>query len=284
MCIFPVEKMSAVLKVSSSGFYKWLTRPKSNRELRTEVISNQIKIVYEQSHQIYGSPRITQELNKASHKVSRSYVARLMKRLHLRSKTRKKYRVTTDSSHRYPVAKNLLGRDFSANALSQKWVGDITYIRTGSGWIYLTTVIDLADRKVVGWSFSNDMTATNTTVKALKMAIKNRGVKNGLIFHSDRGVQYACDEFSALLNKSEIIQSMSRRGNCWDNAVAESFFKTLKTEFVYHRKFINSEVAKVEIFSYIEGFYHAKRTHSAIGYKTPNEMELFYRSKQKLVA
>lgn len=276
--------MSVVLKVSSSGFYKWLTRPKTNRELRTESLSEQIKIEYEKSNQIYGSPRITQELKKKHRQVSRSYVARLMKRLNLRSRIRKKYKVTTDSGHGYPVAANLLQRDFAADALSQKWVGDITYIKTGSGWVYLTTVIDLADRKVVGWAFSNDMTAANTTVKALKMAIKNRGVKSGLLFHSDRGVQYACDEFRLLLNKSGITQSMSRKGNCWDNAVAESFFKTLKTEFVYHRKFINREVAKLEVFSYIEGFYHAKRTHSSIGYRTPNEMELIYKAKKKLVA
>ena len=165
---------------------------------------------------------------------------------------------------------------------------DITYIQTGSGWVYLTTVIDLADRKVIGWAFSNDRvtinTTTNTTIQALNMAVRNRGTKQGLIFHSDRGVQYACDEFKSLLKKNGIIQSMSRKGNCWDNAVAESFFKTLKTEFIYHRKFENREIARVEIFSYIEGFYHAKRIHSTIGYKTPNEMEALCKSKEKLVA
>ena len=161
---------------------------------------------------------------------------------------------------------------------------DITYIQTGSGWVYLTTVIDLADRKVIGWAFSNDMTTTNTTIQALNMAVRNRGTKQGLIFHSDRGLQYACDEFKNLLKKNGIIQSMSRKGNCWDNAVAESFFKTLKTEFIYHRKFENREIARVEIFSYIEGFYHAKRIHSTIGYKTPNEMEALCKSKEKLVA
>jgi putative transposase len=276
--------MCHTIKVSSSGFYKWLIRPQSMREKRTAELSALIKQEYENSHQIYGSPRITQELKKKNKQVSRSYVARLMKKLNLRSKIRRKYKVTTDSSHKYGVAENLLGRDFSAGALSQKWVGDITYIKTASGWTYLTTVIDLADRKVVGWSFSNDMTAGNTTVKALAMAIKNRGIKPGLIFHSDRGIQYACDEFKLMLSKSDIKQSMSRKGNCWDNAVAESFFKTLKTECIYHHKFVNREIAKLEVFRYIEGFYHAKRIHSAIGYRTPNEMEMFYRSKQKLAA
>src|SRR5690606_16072628 len=186
-------------------------------------------------------------LKKKDRQVSRSYVARLMKKMNLRSKIRKKYKVTTDSRHSYRVAENLLQRDFSAAALSQKWVGDITYIKTGSGWMYLTTVIDLADRKVIGWAFSNDMTTTNTTIAALKMAVRNRGAKQGLIFHSDRGVQYACDEFKDLLKKNGIIQSMSRKGNCWDNAVAESFFKTLKAEFIYHRKFENRKMARVEI-------------------------------------
>jgi len=178
----------------------------------------------------------------------------------------------------------MLKRDFSVDGLSQKWVGDITYIKTGTGWLYLTTVIDLADRKVVGWSFSSNMTAQDTTVKALTMAIKNRGVLPGLIFHSDRGVQYACDEFRTLLIQNNINQSMSRKGDCWDNSVAESFFKTFKSEFIHHRKFSNKEIAKLEIFTYIEGFYHAKRLHSSLGYKTPNEIEFWHKEKLKLVA
>jgi len=266
--IFPVEKMCHIIKVSSIGFYKWLNRPESNREKKTAELSALIEQEFENSRQIYGSPRITQELKK----------------LNLRSKIRKKYKVTTDSSHSYQVAENLLQRDFSVDALSQKWVGDITYIKTACGWAYLTTVIDLADRKVIGWSFSNDMTASNTTAKALEMAIRNRGVKPGLIFHSDRGIQYACDEFKIVINENSIRQSMSRKGNCWDNSVAESFFKTIKTECIYHHKFIDMESAKLEVFRYIEGFYPTKRIHSAIGYKTPNQMESFYHSKQKLAA
>lgn len=284
MDLLSVEKMCKVINASSSGFYKWLSKPKSNRDKKTEEFSNLIKQAYERSNQIYGSPRITVELNKKNHKISRSYVARLMKKMNLRSKTRKKFKVTTDSGHPYEIAENLLQRDFSADGLSQKWVGDITYIKTGSGWLYLSTVIDLADRKVIGWSFSNDMTAESTTIKALKMAIGNREIKQGLIFHSDRGSQYACNEFKSLLNKNSIIQSMSRKGNCWDNAVAESFFKTLKCELVYHRAFANREIARVEIFSYIEGFYHAKRIHSTLGNRTPNEMEMFYKTKELLVA
>lgn len=284
MAIFPVEKMSNILSLSSSGFYKWLSRVQSNREHKTQSLSVLITEVYEKSRGIYGSPRIAQELKRRNQPISRSYVARLMKKLGLRSKTRKKFKVTTESKHGYETAQNLLQRDFSATGLSQKWVSDITYIKTGTGWLYLTTVIDLGDRKVIGWSFSKDMTVENTSVSAIKMAVSNRGVRQGLIFHSDRGVQYACHEFKAWLNNKGIRQSMSRKGNCWDNAVAESFFKTLKTELIYHTKFENRERARMEIFRYIEGFYNAERLHSALGYKAPNEMEAFLILNNPLVA
>lgn len=244
----------------------------------------EIRSIYESNHGIYGSPRITAELNLKGRKISRPYVARLMKEMNIRSKIRRKFRVTTDSNHTYPVAENLLQRDFSADALSQKWVGDITYIRVNSGWLYLTTVIDLADRKVIGWSFSEDMSAENTSIAALKMAIKNRGVKEGLIFHSDRGVQYACNAFKLLLEEHEILPSMSRKGDCWDNAVAESFFKTLKCELVYHRRFGNKGIAKLELFRYIEGYYNKERRHSSLGYLTPNEMEKLLINSQPMAA
>lgn len=276
--------MCAVLRVSSSGFYKWLKRRSSTRDKKTESLSKLITEEFQASNQIYGSPRITKVLNRKHHRFSRSYVARIMKRLGIRSKICKKFIITTDSKHDYEVSDNILNRDFSTTGLSQKWVSDLTYIRTKSGCLYLTTVIDLGDRKVIGWAFSNNMTANDTTVKALKMAIKSRGVKPGLIFHSDRGVQYACHAFKAILKNHEIIQSMSRKGNCWDNSVAESFFKTLKTELVYHHKFENRENARLEIFRYIEGFYNDKRIHSAIGHKTPNQMEEMLMKKEKLAA
>lgn len=273
-----------MLNVSSSCFYRWLVSPESPREKRRKALVDKIHQTHRDSKCIYGSPRITAELHKRGEKISRSYVARLMKKHGIRSKIKKKYRVTTDSSHNYGIAENLLKRDFSADSLSQKWVGDMTYIHTSKGWIYLTTVIDLADRKVIGWSLSTDMTAKNTSVEAIKMAIKNRGVKDGLIFHSDRGVQYACDEFRALIVENKILQSMSRRANCWDNAIAESFFKTLKAEMIYHRKFMSQQSAKVEIFGYIEGFYNTKRTHSALGYKTPKQIEEMLLEKEKMAA
>jgi putative transposase len=281
---YGADKMCAVLKVSSSGFYKWLTKKSSLLEAKSKKLIQLIQDEFEKSNQIYGSPRIAKKLKEKNHNVSRSYIARIMKRLNIRSKTRKKFKVTTDSSHSYQIAPNLLNRDFTATDVSQKWVSDLTYIRTKAGWLYLTTVIDLADRKVIGWAFSKSMTAKETSVKALKMAIKCRGVKPGLIFHSDRGVQYACDEFKKIINKNEIHQSMSRKGNCWDNSVAESFFKTLKTELVYHYKFENREIAKLKIFEYIEGFYNDKRIHSAIGDLTPNLMEKYLNQNRRMVA
>ncbi len=276
--------MCNVLGISSSGFYYWLSAPQAKNEKSRLELLEEIRSIYESSHRIYGSPRITAELNRRGRKISRPYVARLMKEMNIRSKIRRKFRVTTDSDHTYLVAENLLQRDFSADALSKKWVGDITYIRVNSGWLYLTTVIDLADRKVIGWSFSEDMSAENTSIAALRMAIKNRGVKEGLIFHSDRGVQYACNPFKLLLEKEGILPSMSRKGDCWDNAVAESFFKTLKCELVYHRKFSNKGMARLEVFRYIEGFYNKERRHSSLGYLTPNEMEKLLINLQPMAA
>jgi putative transposase len=291
--------MCEVLNVSGSCFYRWLVSPESPREQRSKALVDRIRKAHRDSKYIYGSPRITAELHKKGEKVSRSYVARLMKKHGIRSKVKKKYRVTTDSSHSYRLAENLLQRDFLADSLSQKWVSDITYIHTSKGWLYLTRVIDLADRKVIGWSLSTDMTTKNTSVEAIKMAIRNRGIKDGLIFHSDRGIQYACDEFRRVIVKNKILQSMSRKANCWDNAVAERFFKlfsmrdecgdegrikTLKAEMIYHRKFIDQQSAKLEVFGYIEGFYNTKRTHSALGYKTPKQIEEMLLEKEKMAA
>lgn len=276
--------MCYVLNVSAGCFYRWLVFPESPGEQRVKILVEKIQKIHKGSSYIYGSPRITAELHKAGDPVSRSYVARLMKKHGIRSKVKKKYKITTDSSHSYRIAENLLQRDFSADVLSQKWVGDITYIHTNRGWVYLTTVIDLADRKVIGWSLSTDMTAENTSVAAMKMAVGNRAVKNGLIFHSDRGIQYACGEFKSILSDNNIIQSMSRKANCWDNAVAESFFKSLKAEMVYHRRFMDQNSAKLEVFGYIEGFYNTKRTHSALGYKTPRQMEEMLLGKERLAA
>ncbi len=178
----------------------------------------------------------------------------------------------SDSSHKFPVPENKLGRDFKPGTLGAVWVSDITYIRTKQGWLYLTTVIDLGDRKVIGWALSTTMKAIDTVMPAFRMAQKNRPMTQKLIFHSDRGVQYACNEFRILLEKNPLItRSMSRKGNCWDNAVAESFFKTLKAECVYQNKFVNKGQAAVVVFEYIETWYNRKRLHSALGYMSPEE-------------
>ena len=232
----------------------------------------------------YGSPRITSELRSDGVMASRARIAGLMKINGIKSIMKRKYKVTTNSSHLYPVNQNLLLRDFSTTTTGEKWVSDITYIRTCEGWLYLTVVMDLADRKIIGWSMDNSMSAGSTVVEAWKMAIKNRPLDRELIFHSDRGIQYASNEFRRCLEGLPVLQSMSRKGNCWDNAIAESFFKTLKTEMVYHRKFETRAQAKLEIFDYIEVWYNRKRRHSAIEYLTPIQAEkAMIKIEQKLL-
>jgi putative transposase len=271
---FPIGKMCKVLKVSISGFYSWLKSPESKRAKERKGLVEKIHQVYAASKGRFGSPRVTLALKKQGVRVSRPQVARIMRLEHLQSIVRKKYRVqTTDSNHAYPVSENYLNRNFTAERLGEKWVSDLTYIRTGEGWLYLTTVLDLADRKVIGWAFSETMTATDTTVAAWKMALKNRPLSGSLLFHSDRGVQYACHEFRALFKGLSVVQSMSRKGNCWDNAVAESFFKTLKTELVYHYDFPNHKVAKLAIFEFIEIWYNTQRGHETLRDRTPCQME-----------
>ncbi len=266
--------MCKVLKVSSSSYYHWLKSPIGKREQQQQELADQIRNIYDKNKGRYGSPRITAELTAAGIDVSRPRVARVMKRIGLKSIVRRKYRVqTTDSKHTYAVAENYLEQDFTAERITQKWVSDLTYLKTLEGWLYLTTVIDLADRKVVGWALSETMKAKETTVAALKMAVNNRPVVQPLLFHSDRGVQYACTEFRNQLNKLPITQSMSRKGNCWDNAVAESFFKTMKTELIYHQKFQTKAAAKLAVFEYIEVWYNRQRRHSALGYLTPCQFE-----------
>lgn len=270
--LFPVGKMCLVLKVSRGGFYTWLKSVPSNRNIENQILENEILKAFENSKKIYGSPRITQELHKKNIKVSRPRVARMMRKANLRSIVKKKFKVTTDSNHKFPVPENKLDRDFKPGTLGAVWVSDITYIKTKQGWLYLTTVIDLGDRKVIGWALSTTMKAIDTVIPAFKMAQKNRPIIQELIFHSDRGVQYACNEFKSLLDKNKlIIRSMSRKGNCWDNAVAESFFKTLKTECIYQHKFVNKEQAAIVVFEYIETWYNRKRLHSALGYMSPEE-------------
>ena len=269
--IFPIEKMCKVLKVSQSGFYRWKQTIISKRNERMNLIKEKITTIYFESKQRYGSPRITIELNILGYKISRITVAKYMNQLGLRSKLSKKFKVTTDSKHSYLMVENVLNRQFSASEPSKVWVSDITYIYTKEGFMYLTTIIDLYDRKIIGWSLSNGMSTDETSLAAWKMAIKNRSVTTGLIFHSDRGIQYANHKFANILGSYKVTRSMSRKGNCWDNAVAESFFKSLKTELIYGNKLISKVQMKLEIFEYIEIWYNRKRRHSALNYKTINE-------------
>jgi putative transposase len=270
--IFPIEKMCQVLQVSSSGYYRWKSKVISNRVQRMNQIKEKITFIYFESKQRYGSPRITIELQSLGYKISRITVAKYMKQMGIRSKLSKKFKITTDSKHNYLVVENILNRQFTPSLPSKVWVSDITYIHTKEGFLYLTTVIDLYDRKIIGWSLSETMSTEATILSAWRMATRNRNVEQGLIFHSDRGVQYANNKFTNVLNSyKKITRSMSRKGNCWDNAVAESFFKSLKTELIYGNKLISKEQMKLEIFEYIEIWYNKKRRHSALNYANIDE-------------
>lgn len=256
--------MCRVMRVSGSGYYKWLHKEPSERELFNKYLTEVIKTEYERSKKRYGSPRITIELKKKGIRVSQPLTAKIMRRENIKSIIRRKFKVTTDSSHNYPVVENKLNREFEVKELNTVWVSDLTYIPTSQGWLYLTTVLDLGDRKVIGWAMSKTMKAIETTIPALRMAKLNRPVnkEQKLIFHSDRGIQYACNEFVNEISKNENIErSMSRKGNCWDNAVAESFFKTLKVELIYHNKYQSREEAALSIFEYIETWYNQNRRH-----------------------
>lgn len=269
--LFSIEKMCKVLEVGSSSYYKWKSKTLSKRTIRKNEIKQQITTIYFASKQRYGSPRITIELNTLGYKISRITVAKYMNELGLKSKLSKKFKVTTDSKHNYLVVENVLNRNFMVANPSKVWVSDITYIQTKEGFLYLTTIIDLYDRKMIGWSLSNTMNTEDTTLSAWKMAIKNRIVEKGLIFHSDRGVQYANKKIANTIESYGVIRSMSRKGNCWDNAVAESFFKSLKTELIYGNKLITKKQMELEIFEYIEIWYNKKRRHSSLNYKTIEE-------------
>jgi putative transposase len=270
--IFPIEKMCQVLEVSSSGYYRYKSKKTSIRLQRIKVIKAKITTIYFETKQRYGSPRMTLELQSLGYQISRVTVAKYMNQMGLKSKLSKKFKVTTDSKHNYLTVGNVLNREFNPKLPSKVWVSDITYIHTKEGFLYLTTVIDLYDRKVIGWSLNDTMSTENTILQAWRMATRNRNVEQGLIFHSDRGVQYANHKFANVLNSyKKITRSMSRKGNCWDNAVAESFFKSLKTELIYGNKLISKEQMKLEIFEYIEIWYNKKRRHSALNYQNIDE-------------
>lgn len=268
---FAVEKMCRVFQVGRSGFYAWLNRKPSKRAEQMEILTKEIRKVHDLSKGRYGSPKITMELRDRGFFVSRPRVARIMKANGIRSIITGKFKVcTTDSNHGFKVSPNVLDRNFNPTSPSKSWVSDITYIRTGEGWLYLTMIMDLYDRKIIGWSMSTTMHAGETIVPAWRMAQINRPFFKDLVFHSDRGVQYACSEFREILDPQKVTQSMSRKGNCWDNAVAENFFKILKSETGY-RKYKSVKEAKQELFEFIEIWYNRIRRHSSLGYLSPEQ-------------
>ena len=257
-----------------SSYYKWLKNGPYTRWQENEKLLVEIMDIFEESKDSYGSIRMTRELKARGRDVGQNRIANMMRAAGLRAKRRRKFKVTTDSTHNYPVAPNILDRKFRAKRPGQIWVSDITYVRTKNGWLYLTVIIDLYDRKVIGWSMSRGLTTEETIIPAWIMATWNRPITHELIFHSDRGTQYACHEFTKILKANKLItQSMSRKGNCWDNAVAESFFKTIKIEWIYGQNYINQEQAQLSIFEWIESWYNRRRRHSALGYKTMEEFE-----------
>ena len=264
--------MCKVLTVSRSGYYNWCNSKPVGRK-RTD-IDRLIRQLWLESRKRYGAPKIRAELARQGVKVSRQRVQRRMKVMGIRSQYRKKYRpATTQSDHNRGYSPNILNRQFTSDQLATKWVSDITYLKSRNGWIYLTMILDLADHKVVGWSVSPDLSDDNTVIAAYKEAVTRRKPKPGLIFHSDRGSQYASIDFRGLLKTNHVVQSMSRKGNCWDNAVAESFFKILKTELSVDSTGFSLSQWKSVLFEYIEIWYNRKRIHSSLGYFTPAEKE-----------
>ena len=267
---YKVMKMAKILRVSRSGYYNWANRSPSTHEKEDLELSELITKIFREHHDRYGSPRIWAELKDQGFRVSRKRVERLIRELKLQARKRKKHINTTFSNHLYEVAENILNREFHASYPGTKWVSDITYLRSNEGWLYLATILDLYDRKVIGWSMSDTMTG-KLVCNTLEMAVRNRPPREGLIFHSDRGIQYCSEEFRTALKKScpTVRQSMSGKGNCWDNACAESFFKTLKVELDILEGKHTARQVRTAVFEYIETYYNRRRRHSALGYATP---------------
>jgi putative transposase len=268
---FEVAKMCQILMVSRSGYYAFLGRPESKRSKRQREVLEHIRRIHRESHEIYGSPSITKELGFNGILVSEGMVSRLMRKHGIRSKIRKKYKATTDSNHDLPVAENILNRNFKAQSRNEKWVSDITYIWTDEGWLYLAGIEDLYDGGIVGWSMNSRITKS-LVINALHEACRRRKPGPGLIIHSDRGSQYCSNEYQQELAQRQFICSMSRKGNCWDNAPMESFWGKLKTEWLYGKKFRTRSEAQQAVFEYIELFYNRRRLRSVNGYVPPLKM------------
>ena len=278
-----VQKMCRVIGASRSGYYRWRKQPQSKRQKENEKILIEVKESHKNSRRTYGSPRITEDLQAKGINCSENRVARLMKIHGIVGKAKKKFKATTNSKHNLPVAENLLNQSFVSKKPNTVWVSDITYIWTSEGWMYLVVIIDLYSRQVVGWAMSDSLTS-DFVIKALYQAIRRRIPVSGCIFHSDRGVQYASADFRKVLNANGFIQSMSRKGDCYDNAIVESFFHTLKIEHVYEYRYEIRAEAMQSIFEYIEIFYNRQRRHSALGYRSPVSFELATGSGREAMA
>ena len=275
--------MCEVFELSRSNYYKWRENLVPERKKKDEILQSKIRIIHNKSKKRYGSPRIHNTLKAEGELVSKKRVARIMRENEIVSISKKKFKATTYSKHSLPICPNLLNQNFYSKAPNQAWVGDITYIPTAEGWLYLATIIDLFSRRVVGWAASERMT-TDLVEQAFLRAYWKRKPNNELIFHSDRGSQYASLRYQKLLKTLNVQQSMSAKGKCYDNAVAESFFGKIKTEFINHEHFISRKEAKLGIFEYIEIFYNRERKHSTLNYLSPLQFEELYNISKKFVS
>lgn len=279
---FPTAVMCRVLNVSTSGYYDCLKRQPSGQQIKRKAITQAAAVSYFESRRIYGYRKVYNDVITEI-ACCEETVRRVMRAIGLYSRIKRKFIVTTDSDHVLPIAENLLNREFTATAPNRKWVADITYIPTKMGWLYLAVVLDLFSRKIVGWSMSETIDS-KLVQEAMNMALMHRQPEVGLLHHSDRGVQYAAEGFQNLLTANKIVCSMSRKGNCWDNAVVESFFGSLKNEWIQKKIYETLEDAKKDIFNYIEVFYNRKRRHASLGYVSPVVYEEMYEMKQERAA
>lgn len=271
---YRITELCETLEVSRSGYYAWQGRPPGQRAKENELLREKLQELFEQNRRVYGSPRLTVSLRRAGWACGRNRVARHMRALGLRARQKKAFRPrTTDSRHAQPIAPNRLQVAGRPAALDQVWVSDITYVRTRQGWVYLAGVMDLCSRKIVGWACADHL-KTTLVQDALSLAVAGRQPRPGLLHHSDRGCQYASEAYRAQLQKVKSLPSMSAAGNCYDNAAMESFWSTLKTEWLQQHNFEDQPEAELAIFDYIETFYNPKRLHSALGYQSPVEFEL----------
>jgi len=272
--LYRVEKMCRALQVGRSGYYRWKQHEKGRRTKENEALAMEIREIHETNRQVYGSPRITAELRARGVRCGKNRVARLMRENGIHAKTKRRFKATTDSRHAHPIAANILDQDFSADRPNQVWTSDISYVWTKEGWLYLAVILDIFNRKIVGWSMKSRLTR-DLVVDAFTMAVRTQKPGHGVIFHSDRGSQYASHDFRKQLEIFKFIQSMSGAGNCYDNSITETFFHTLKTELVYFERYRTRAEARQSIFEYIEIFYNRRRRHSSLGYLSPVDFERY---------